>query len=150
MHTSNVGRNKQGHSSRRRGQALWSNSSYSPNRKLGLESLEPRRLLSGSPGVEPLLAATAATESYSFDVVAKAQPDEWYNGVGQPYVPITDPQPAGATAKGIDNDATGNIFITDNYVVIETGATAIESASHGSLNNHVSTNGTVTDPFDDD
>lgn len=57
---------------------------------------------------------------------------------------------AGATAKGIDNDATGNIFITDNYVVIETAATAIESASHGSLNNHVSTNGTVTDPFDDD
>jgi len=56
----------------------------------------------------------------------------------------------GATAKGIDNDATGNLFITDNYIIIHTGATAAESASHGMLNNHVTTHGTVTDPFDDD
>jgi len=66
------------------------------------------------------------------------------------YQNFIDLEGAGATAKGIDNDATGNMIIADNYVVIETGATAIESASHGSLNNHVSTNGTVTDPFDDD
>ena len=61
-----------------------------------------------------------------------------------------DVEAAGATAKGIDNDATGNMIISENKVVIETAATAIESASHGVLHNYVSTNGTVTDPFDDD
>lgn len=57
---------------------------------------------------------------------------------------------AGATAKGIDNDAAGNVFITENYVVVEGSASAVESASHGQLANHSSVNGTVTDPDDDD
>ena len=61
-----------------------------------------------------------------------------------------DVEAGGATSIGIDNNASGNVFITDNYVTVETAATAIESAGHGILNNHVSVNGTVTDPFDDD
>jgi hypothetical protein len=61
-----------------------------------------------------------------------------------------DVEGCGATGKGIDVDATGNVIIRDNAVVCETAATAIESAGHGKLHNHVSTNGTVTDPFDDD
>ena len=61
-----------------------------------------------------------------------------------------DVESGGATSIGIHNEATGNMFIGDNYVTVETAATAISSASHGSLNNHVSTNGTVTDPYDDD
>lgn len=61
-----------------------------------------------------------------------------------------DVKSGGATSIGIHNQATGNMYITDNYVICGNGATAISSASHGSLNNHVSTNGTVTDPFDDD
>lgn len=59
-----------------------------------------------------------------------------------------DVEGGGATCKGIDNDA-GRVIIADNYVVVETGATAIESASHGMLNNHVSVGGTVTDPQGD-
>ena len=56
-----------------------------------------------------------------------------------------------ATNIGIDNNAaSGNVCITDNYIVMENGATAAESASHGMLHNHVSVNGTVTDPFNDD
>jgi|GEM_PF-3967375 len=61
-----------------------------------------------------------------------------------------DVEGGGATAVGIHDESTGNVFITDNYVVVETAATAISGAGHGSLNNHVSTNGTVTDPYDDD
>lgn len=61
-----------------------------------------------------------------------------------------DVEGGGATARAIYNQATGNMFIADNYCVVETAATAISSAGHGSLNNHVSVNGTVTDPFDDD
>lgn len=57
---------------------------------------------------------------------------------------------AGATAKGIDVDPAGNVLVTDNYINIETSATAVEVNGHGILHNHVSTNGTVTDPFDDD
>lgn len=56
----------------------------------------------------------------------------------------------GATAKGIDNDAAGNVLITDNYIVVEGSATAIESASHGILHNRASVNGTVTVELDDD
>lgn len=61
-----------------------------------------------------------------------------------------DVESGGAASIGIHNEATGNMYITDNYVVAETGATPISSASHGSLNNHISLNGTVTDPYDDD
>lgn len=61
-----------------------------------------------------------------------------------------DLEPAGATAKGIDNDASGNIFITDNFIVVETSATAAESASHGMMRNQSSTNGTVATALDDD
>jgi hypothetical protein len=61
-----------------------------------------------------------------------------------------DVEGCGATGKGIDVNATGNVIIRENAVVIETAATAIESAGHGKLHNWISTNGTVTDPFDDD
>jgi len=61
-----------------------------------------------------------------------------------------DVEGAGATGKGIDVDSTGNVIVKENAIVIETGATAIEHAGHGILHNWVSTNGTVTDPFDDD
>lgn len=61
-----------------------------------------------------------------------------------------DVEAAGATAKGIDIDATGNVIVRENSIVGETGFTAVEHAGHGILHNWVSTNGTVTDPFDDD
>lgn len=61
-----------------------------------------------------------------------------------------DLEPGGATSIGIDNNATGNLFITENYIVVETAATAAESASHGMLRNQASVNGTVTTALDDD
>lgn len=66
------------------------------------------------------------------------------------YQNFIDVEQGGATAVGIHVEATGNVFVTDNYVVAETAATPISVAGHGSLNNHVSINGTVTDPYDDD
>ena len=50
--------------------------------------------------------------------------------------------------KQIDNDNTGVIMITDNYVVIASGATAIESASSptGIINNHTLAGTTTVDP----
>lgn len=67
--------------------------------------------------------------------------------IGDNYI---DVEAGGVTSIGIDCDMTGNIFVADNYVVVETGASSITTAGHGQLNNHVSTNGTVTDPKDDD
>jgi len=61
-----------------------------------------------------------------------------------------DLEPAGATAKGIDDDTATNIIIGDNYVIVEASATAIESAGHGKLHNRSSVNGTVTVEDDDD
>lgn len=61
-----------------------------------------------------------------------------------------DVEGGGATGKGIDLDGTGNTIVRENAIIIETGATAIEHGGHGILHNYVSTNGTVTDPFDDD
>jgi hypothetical protein len=54
--------------------------------------------------VSPTATASAAVvpsgpDDYQFQVVAKAQPDEWFTGIGELYTPITDPQPAGALAK---------------------------------------------------
>jgi len=57
---------------------------------------------------------------------------------------------AGNTAKGIDNDATGNVLIADNYLIMSATGTPAESAGIGMLHNHATKNGTVTDPFDDD
>jgi hypothetical protein len=67
--------------------------------------------------------------------------------IHQNWIDVTS---GGATSLAIHNEATGNMYITDNYCVVGAGATAITSASYGSLHNHVSTDGTVTDPFDDD
>jgi len=66
------------------------------------------------------------------------------------YQNFIDVEGGGATSIGIHNEAVANMYIADNYVVVETAATAISSAGHGSLHNHVSVNGTITDPFDDD
>ncbi|MFX1499419.1 MAG: right-handed parallel beta-helix repeat-containing protein [Promethearchaeota archaeon] len=60
-----------------------------------------------------------------------------------------DVEPGGATSIGIDNNATGNLFIADNYVAVETAATPIESASNGVLDNKVTVNGTPDSSFND-
>lgn len=59
---------------------------------------------------------------------------------------------AAGVAKGIDCDATtrdGGLFITDNYVMVPSGGTAIENAmtAHGILHNKTLTAAVVADPF---
>ena len=61
-----------------------------------------------------------------------------------------DVEGGGAGAIGIDNNAAGNIFVTENALVMAAAAVPAESASHGMLHNYASINGVVTDPFDDD
>ena len=56
----------------------------------------------------------------------------------------------GATARAVYNENSGNLFITKNYAIVHTGATAFASSSHGMLDNKLTTHGTVTDPVDDD
>lgn len=55
-----------------------------------------------------------------------------------------------ATNIGIDNNAAGNMFITENALVMAAAAVPAESAGVGMLHNWASINGVVTDPFDDD
>ena len=55
----------------------------------------------------------------------------------------------GATGMGIDNNATGNVFIVDNYVAVAATATPIESAGIGVLDNKVTVNGTPDSSFND-
>ena len=55
---------------------------------------------------------------------------------------------AGSTAIGIDNNSTGNNLFVGNYVVVDTSAVPIESASTitGILGNHTMAGSTVVDP----
>jgi hypothetical protein len=39
------------------------------------------------------IALLPEAQGQSFSLVAKAQPDQWYTGLGGPYVPITSPKP---------------------------------------------------------
>jgi hypothetical protein len=66
---------------------------------LKVEMLEARQLLSVSePMVGPLSVSAIDPDDITFEVVAKAQPDEWYNGIGGPYVAFGDHSP-GAEGK---------------------------------------------------
>ncbi len=61
---------------------------------------------------------------------------------------FVDARGGGATGKGIDNDAAGVVFITDNYVLTDAG-TPIETVpadSAGILHNHTHNATTVIDP----
>ena len=65
---------------------------------------------------------------YTFDVVAKASADEWYTGVGQAYVPITDPQPTGAVAK-VNQDYVWGMTHSGNYIWFASGGNVLAQAS---------------------
>jgi hypothetical protein len=75
-------------------------------RCLAVEALEPRQLLSGTTQVAALLLAptvpTGTFTANAFDLVEKAQPDEWYAGyIGGPTVPITPGSTTPPTATAI-------------------------------------------------
>jgi len=77
-----------------------------PARRLCLERLEPRQLLSAS--LQPSLPANAAVatlnDEYRFDVVAKAEPDEWFTGIGESYVRIDQPPPSPDAIPKVNQD----------------------------------------------
>ncbi len=61
-----------------------------------------------------------------------------------------DVEGGGATSIGIHKEGTSNMYVCDNYVAVATGATPISHAGNGSLHNHATIGGSVTDPYDDD
>jgi len=87
------------------------------SRSLRLERLESRQLLSIANGVD-----------YSFEVVAKAQPDEWFTDIGDPVVPITDPQPDGAVAK-VNQDYVWGMTQSGNYIWYSTSGNVLAQAA---------------------
>jgi hypothetical protein len=60
---------------------------------------------------------------------------------------FVDVHGGGAAAIGIDVNTTDTILVTDNFVLCHT--TPITCAGNGSIGNHASINGAVTDPWDD-
>ena len=64
-------------------------------RRLAIEKLEARELLSATP----VAADASAFSANLFDVVGKAEPDQWYLGFGQPYVAYRRPA-AGRRRQG--------------------------------------------------
>jgi len=125
---------------------LSKNPHASSTRVLQLESLEPRRLLSASPtGDETVLTAAALGLEYEFEVVAKAEPDEWYNGIGGPYVPLGEQSPGDPGRPKVNQDyvwattqtgadiwfaSGGNVLCQASSVIGSAGSEGYEDGIH--------------------
>jgi len=75
-------------------------------------------------------AASAAALSYSFDVVAKAKPDEWYNGeIGMPYTPLGTQAPSAPGQPKVNQDYLWGMTQTGDYIWYGTAANALAQAA---------------------
>jgi len=89
------------------------------SRYLRLEALETRQLLSD-----------AGSERYVFDVVAKAQPDEWFNGsIGQPYTALGQQAPGAPGEPKVNQDYLWGLTEAGDYLWFGTAGNALATAS---------------------
>uniref|UniRef100_A0A6M3LTR0 Pectate lyase n=1 Tax=viral metagenome TaxID=1070528 RepID=A0A6M3LTR0_9ZZZZ len=94
----------------------------------GLVIADNRIMVQGTGAKGIYIAASASLHGYGPNVIARNFIDA-YN--------------AGATAKGIDVDHDGRVFVHDNCIVMAGSAVGIEHAGLGVMANNVSVNGTM-------
>jgi len=119
--------------SARAGDKTWDQQRFC--RRLRIESLEPRQLLSGvqletaqqwSPDLEPFQANV-------FQLAAKAQPDEWYAGFGQAVYPLGE-EPSGAYGKPkVNQDYVWGMTYTEDQIWFATAGNAGRLATMAGL-----------------
>jgi len=103
------------------------------NRGLRVERLESRQLLSlsveGLGVVQP--SPVPPGETYDYQVLAKAEPDEWFTAIGDVPVAITQPKPTDAARPKVNQDyvwgmaeSNGRIYFSSsgNVLCQATGA----------------------------
>lgn len=114
---------------RRGGAARAQRSRLLRGRRLSIEYLERRELLSAAP----VLASASTFAGDAFEVVGKARPDEWYTGFGQPYVKYGDQQPGEAGQPKVNHDYIwGMTTAGDNIWFGTSGNATVTSQMAGS------------------
>jgi hypothetical protein len=89
----------------------------SRRRSLRFEPLETKTLLSGVS----VVANGPAAPEFDFEVVAKAQPDEWFNGIGEPYVPLGEQQAGDEGQPKVNQTYAWGMAQTKDAVWVGTG-----------------------------
>jgi len=102
------------------------------SRTLAIEALESRWLLSGSGLVSYSSDTTmdSLEDTYSFELVGKAVPDEWYNGFGESYVPLGEQEPGDPGQPKVNQLYIWGMTHVDDTVWFGTGAN-VPSMGHG-------------------
>ncbi len=63
-----------------------------------------------------LMTMQAAAQTYVTELAAKAQPDEWFNGIGQPYTPLGAQAPGAAGQPKVNYDYVWSLTASGDYV----------------------------------
>jgi len=88
-------------------------------------------MLADTPWSTPLTQlADLGVEDYDFNVVAKAVPDEWYNGIGQPYIAYNGTPPPGVPGKPkVNQDYVWAMTQTGSWIYFASGGNVLAQAS---------------------
>jgi hypothetical protein len=80
-----------------------------------------------------VLALAAGSASAQFELIAKAQPDEFYTGLGQAYIPIGEQEPGLAGQPKVNHDYLWGMATDGRYIWCGTAAGTMAIANAGGV-----------------